>query len=287
MRSASGWELDHRGDVAADAVGAAGHAAADALADDEHVRPQAPQLCGAAGAGREGVRLVDDQQGAVRGGQPAKPVQEPGLRPHDPDVGERRLGQDRRDVAVGELLLDARQVVELRHPRGHVQRHRRTRVARSRDGLAAQAGHGERLVHRAVVAVREGEHLRPTGRQPGEAQRPTVGVGRRQRERPQRQPEAPGQLGADPLCVGGGKHRRGAAEAVEALGDSVEHRLRAVARHRAGVAEGEVDVLAPIHVHDPVPAGPLEVQREPAAPLGHPRHRHPAEQVVRRAEEPG
>ena len=56
-------------------------------------------------------------------------------------------------------------------------------------------------------------------------------------------------------------------------------RLRAVTGHRAGVAQREVDVLVAVDVGDPVAVRAVEVEREAAAPLGHPRHRHAAEQV--------
>ena len=113
-------------------------------------------------------------------------------------------------------------------------------------------GHGERLVDRAVVAVGEGQDLRPPGGQPGEPDRPAVRVGRGQRERPQRQPEAAGQLGADPLRVGGRQHRGDARRAAPIRrGDRVDGRPRAVARHRAGVAHREVDVLVAVDVDAP------------------------------------
>ena len=67
--------------------------------------------------------------------------------------------------------------------------------------------------------------------------------------------------------------------------DGLDRRLRAVAGHRAGVAEREVDVLVAVDVGDAVAARLVEVEREAAAPLGHPRHRHPAEQVPGTLEE--
>ncbi len=73
----------------------------------------------AAGSGREGVGLVDDEQGAVRPGDLADRVEVARVRQDDPDVGQRRLHEDRGDVAVGELLLQALDVVELGDPAGH------------------------------------------------------------------------------------------------------------------------------------------------------------------------
>ncbi len=117
-RSADGSDDAAAATLGRDAVGPAGDPAADALADHEDVGGQVPQGGGAARPGREGVRLVDHQQGAVLRGQGAQAREETVRGKHDPDVGQRRLGEDRRDVAVRELLLDGGQVVELADPGG-------------------------------------------------------------------------------------------------------------------------------------------------------------------------
>ena len=226
------------------------------------------------------MRLIDDEERAISCGQVTQTVQKAGLGQHDSDVGERRFGEDRGNVAVRQLRLDATQVVELRNARGHVQRHRRSGVAAPRHCLAVRSGDCEGLVHRTVITVGEGEDLRPSGDQPREPDRPAIGVGCRQRERPQRQSEAAAELTTNPLGVGGGQHRRGAAELFETLGNGVDHGLRTVPSHATGIAEREVNVLESVHIHDPIARGALEVERKPAAPLGHPRHRHPAEEVV-------
>src|SRR6266511_4087572 len=77
-----------------------------------------------------------------------------------------------------------------------------TRVVRS----VLAKGH-ERLVDGAMVAVVEDQDLRPAGDQPGESQRPAVGVAGGEGEAPQRHSEAAGQFRADPGGVGGGQHR--------------------------------------------------------------------------------
>ena len=50
--------------------------------------------------------------------------------------------------------------------------------------------------------------------------------------------------------------------------------------HRAGVAEGEVDVLVPVDVPHAIAVRAVEVDREGARFLVHPRHRHAAEEVL-------
>ena len=270
---------DRRGDLLGQPVGAGGDAAADRLADDEHVRVQPPGAGGAAPPGGEGVGLVDHEQGAVPGGELAHALEEARLGQDDPDVGERRLGEHRGDVAVRELALHRLQVVPRRDARGEVEGHGRGDVARAGDRPAVGPGHGEGLVDRAVVAVREHQHLGSSGREPGQAHRPPVGVRRRQREAPQRQPEPAGELGTHPLGVLGGQHRRDPAELDGPARHRRQRRGGGVTGHRAGVPEGEVDVGVPVHVGDPVAPGVVEVEGEAAGPHVHPRHRHPAEEV--------
>ena len=60
----------------------------------------------------------------------------------------------------------------------------RGHVARARPGGAVGPGHDERLVDAAVVAVGEDQDLGPAGDQAGQPQRPPVGVGGAQGERP-------------------------------------------------------------------------------------------------------
>ena len=54
---------------------------------------------------------------------------------------------------------------------------------------------------------------------------------------------------------------------------------RRVTRHRTGVAEREVDVGVPVEVGDAAARRLGEEDREAAGPLGHPGHRHAADQV--------
>ena len=167
----------------------------------------------------------------------------------------------------------------MRHPGGAGRVDRGADVARPGPDLPVVVEDGEGLVHAAVVAV--GEHQDPgsAGDLPGQPDRPPVGVGRRQRERPQRQAEPAGQLRADPLGVLGRQHGGQAAPLLGPAADRRGHRRGGMSRHRTGVAQREVGVAPAVHVGDGAAGGAVEVEREAAGPLAHPGHRHPVEQV--------
>ena len=115
-------------------------------------------------------------------------LQETRQRRHQAAVGQRGLGQHRRDVAAGQRRLDRRSIVE-RHDDG---------ADRQILHLAEQAGAGERapvvgavdqrVVDGAVIAALEDQQLRPPGDRARPAQHEAVGVGRAQRDLPARQP---------------------------------------------------------------------------------------------------
>ena len=101
---------------------------------------------------------------------------EPGLRQHDADVRERRLGEDAGDVTAGQRPLERDDVVE-RHDRRRqrrVDRHA-DRAGPSDDPAVAVERH-ERLVDRAVVAPVEHQDPPAPGGQPGDPQGEAVGV---------------------------------------------------------------------------------------------------------------
>lgn len=173
-------------------------------------------------------------------GDLADALQVAGLGQHDPDVGEGGLHQDGGHVPVGELPLQALQVVELRDAAGQRDVARCADVAGTAGATAAAgAGDDQGLVDAAVVAVAVEEDLLPSGDGAGQADGPPVGVGRRQRVRPAGQPEAAGEFGADPLGVLGGEHRGGAALLAVAPLDRLGDGLRGVVGHGAGVAEAK------------------------------------------------
>ena len=144
--------------------------------------------------------------------------------------------------------------------------------------LAGGVEDRQRLVDRPVVAPVHHADLRAAGEVAGEAQHEAVGVGRRHRHLPAREPEPPGELAGDPRRVGGREHRRDAPLGL--AGDRVGHLGERVAGHRAGVAEAEVDELVAVDIGAPRPVGLGDEQREGARPAGHPRHRHAGEQVL-------
>ncbi len=204
------------------------------------------------------------------------------VREHDADVGQGRLDQHAGDVAVSELALQRLDVVDLDDAGGLGRVHRRPDVALAgKHGLPVVPELDEGLVDAAVVAPVLDQDLRPAGDLAAEPDRPAVGVGRRQRELPQRQPESAAQLLADPARVLVGQHRRDALR--RALADRADDRLGAVARHRAGVAEAEVHVLVPVDVGEARPVRLVDVDRELTRPAHHPVHGHAVQQRAARA----
>ena len=118
-----------------------------------------------------------------------------------------------------------------------VTSHGRADVAGRETPLAVGADHDQRLVDAAVVAVAVDQDLRPAGQRAHQPDRPAVGVGGGQREAPPGQAEPPRQLRAHPRGVLGRHHRGEAAASRDLPGHRVDHGLRRVPGHRAGVAE--------------------------------------------------
>jgi hypothetical protein len=120
------------------------------------------------------------------------------------------------------------------------------------------------------------QDLAAAGDVAGEAECEPVRVGRRQRELPGGQPEAPCELLAGPDRVLGGEHVGDAA--TELALDRRDRRARAVAGHRAGVAQAEVDVLVSVDAGEPGTGGLIDEQGKRAGPFDHPVHRHAVEE---------
>ena len=222
----------------------------------------------------ERVRLVDDQQRARSAGELAQPVVKPGLRQHDADVRQRRLGQHASDVTVLEFPLESHEVVPLDDAGRLRQWNRRANVPLSRDDRAPVEA-GESLVDGAVVAPVEDEDLRPAGQLAGEPDRESIGVRRRQRELPARKSETARQLLTHPERVLARQHQGDSMGGL--LRHSAHGRLRRVPGHRACVPEAEVDVLVPVDVAE---AGALSIggkHGKAARPTDHPRHRDAGE----------
>ena len=101
---------------------------------------------------------------------------------NDPDVRERRLTQDCRHVARGQLGGQRVEIIELHHPRGRDRVDGRRNVSWPRPGASVGTDDDEGLIDAAVVTVREDQNLGPAGEQPGESKCPAVGIGRREGE---------------------------------------------------------------------------------------------------------
>ena len=132
------------------------------------------------------------------------------------------------------------------------------------------------LVDRAVVAVVVDDDLAAAGDVAGEPEREPVGVGGRQGELPGRQAEPARELLAGPDGVLGREHVGDAA--AELALDGGDRRARAVAGHRPGVAEAEVDVFVAVDAGEAGAGGLVDEQRKRAGPLDHPVHRHAVEE---------
>ena len=247
-----------------------GHPAADRLADGDDVRFEAPGAGAAAGACAQRVRFVDCEQRPGRTGQLAERVVEAVVGEDDADVRQRGLGEDARDVACAERLLERVEVVELHDLRRQRRVHGRADVpgARADD---AELSRRQRLVDGAVVAPVEDQHLPATRHLAGQPQREAVRVRGAQRELPEGEPEAPRELLADPGRILGREHRRRAASSLGR--HRLDDGLRRVAGHRARVAEAEVDVLVAVDVDDPRSSRLLDEHGEVPGPARHPAHR--------------
>ena len=134
----------------------------------------------------------------------------------------------------------------------------------------------ERLVDRAVVALVVDHDLAAATDVAGKADREAVRIRGRQRELPGRQPEPPLELLAGPDGVLGREHVRDAA--AELALDGGDRRSGAVAGHRPGVAEAEIDVLVAVDAGEPGAGGFLDEQGERAGPADHPVHRDAVEE---------
>ena len=240
--------------------------------------PQAARAAARTSADRVG--LVDHEQRAGGARQLPQRVVVAGIGQHDADVGERRLGEDAGHVAHGQRRLERGHVVEGHDDGGQRGIDLRADGAVPGHDLPAVVERGQGLVDRAVVAPVEDEDLGPAGDVAGEPQHEAVGVGGRHRQLPERQPEAPVELGSHPHRVGSGEHRRDAPTGL--VRDGLGHLRQRVTGHGARVPEAEVDVRMAVDVSAAGALGALHEDREGAGPAGHPRHRDAAEQVVSR-----
>jgi hypothetical protein len=168
---------------------------------------------------------------------------------------------------------------------GRVDRRAHVALARRRPG---RRGPGSRSSRRPSRDSRSRGRaiFGPAGDHPGEPDREAVGVGRGEGELPVLQAEPALELLAAPHRVLGREHV-GDAPAVDLALDRGDRGRCAVAGHRPGVTEAEVDVLVAVDVGEMGAGGGLDEDREAAGPLDHPVHRHAREERVGGALEEG
>src|SRR5579859_4178904 len=172
---------DALSDFFGDAVSGARNAAADGLAEDEHVGLQIPFASAAAGTGANGVGFVGDEESAVAAREIARggPVAVVGK--DDADVGHGRFGEDASDVVMLESVFEGLQIVEFDDAGGFRGIYRRADIAAAR-AYDAVVQRDKSFVHGAVIAVMEDQDFGTLRDFAGDADGETVGVGGGERE---------------------------------------------------------------------------------------------------------
>jgi hypothetical protein len=221
------------------------------------------------------VGLVDDEQGPVLPGELTHAFVVAGLRQDDAHVGQGGLHERNRDVTVGELPLQALEVVELHDARRLGRRHGHADVPAPRPDRAVWSERGKRLVDGAVVVEVVDEHLGPARDVAAEPDREAVRVRGGERELPPPDPEPTLELIGGNDRVLGGQHVGDAA--AELALDRADRGVRAVPGHRTRVAQAEVDVLVAVDIGEVGPSSILDEEREGSRPLDHPVHRDAVE----------
>ena len=169
-------------------------------------------------------------------------------------------------------------VVELHHPGGEGGVHLRPQVGIPPAGGAGLVGGHEGLVDAAVIAPVEDQDLGAAGEMPGDAEREAVCVGGRERELPERESEAPGELRRHPDGVLRGQHGGDASGCLPL--DRFGHEGSGVTGHGPRVAEGEVDVLVAVDVGEARAIGARAEDGERPRPARHPGHGHSRQQML-------
>ena len=273
------FELNAAGDFLRDvrgaAVGGGGKSAGDGFADDEKIGLEAMRVSVAAGAGADGVGLVNDEERAEFSRECGGffPVARVGM--DDADIGEDRFGEDAGDVAMGEFPFERGEIVEFDDAGGLDRIYRRADISAARAGDAI-VERDVGFVHGAVIAVVEDENFGALGDFAGDADGEAVGVGGGESKLPVGQAEAAGEFFADPRSVFGGEHQ----------GDSVLRLARdgcggwrgRMSGHGAGVAEAEVNVVVAVHILKMRAAGFSDEHGKFAGPFFHPVHGDAAEE---------
>ena len=255
-----------------EAVGGAGNAGSDRLAENNYIRLQVLGAGVASRPGADGMRLVDDQQGFVFSREFAKSFVVSRLGMHDAHVRHCGLGQHAGNISSGERLLKSRDVVELDYCRGYRRVHRGSDIAGAGTGRPVRSEMDEGFIHGPVIAPVVNKNLGTAGDLAAETNRKPIGIRRRERELPVRKIETFLQFLGDEDCIFSRKHQ----------GDAMSHLLfgrfhcggRRMAGHRAGIAEAEVGVAVTIDIEEVGSLRLADKGRESSRPLHHPVHGH-------------
>ena len=127
-----------------------------------------------------------------------------------------------------------------------------------------------------MIAIIEDQHFGAFGDHTRHAQDEAVGVGGSERKLPVRQPKAPLKFLAHPDNIFIRQHERDAF--LDLLRDGMDSGFGRVARHRASVAQAQVQIGVAIHVGEVRALRRLHKNRERSRPADHPQHGHAAVQ---------
>ena len=218
--------------------------------------------------------FVDDQKRASLGRQRTEAIKKAGVGQHHAGVGHHRLCQDRGHVALGDGCGDGGEVVEFAGDGGLRQVGDLPQQAGAVHRAALVEGH-EDIIHRAVIAAVEHEHLGPPCHRPRNPQRKAVGVGRRRGDLPTEVAEGFGQEPPGLECRLGGQHVGQALPRLPA--DRFRDRRGGMAEHRPGIAQAEIvdPIAVDVGYGRPLRLGHQRQMRH--RPIGHPVHRHAIE----------
>ena len=273
-----GQSIGHRG---RQAVRADRHAAGERLAEGDEVGPQAPGL-GAARRGRPRACGSRRSAAACPCGRTRSrsPSRKPGSGRTMPMLVRAGSVMTHGDLLVGQGRLHGREVVPLDGPGGGRRIHRGTDVPGSRRPCGRRGRAPRRSRRRCRGSCRRSTPRagRPVTRRARRSAQRLASVAERAKDQ-RGSPKRARQLAGHPRRVLGGEHGRDAAEVLHSVSHGRHGGRRRVTRHRTRVAEREVDVGVAVEVGDAAARGLGEEDREAAGPLGHPRHRHAADQV--------
>ena len=126
------------GNFLREAVRRARNASANGLAENQNVGIEILRPRIAAGPRADGMRFVDDEQGAMLAREFAQGLVISRLRMHDANIRHRRLGQHARHIARRQRPFQRVNIVKLDNLGGHRRIDRRPNVPRPRPSLAVR-----------------------------------------------------------------------------------------------------------------------------------------------------